>query len=64
MENKFVKHLKELVLRELENEEVKIFLFGSRAREDNNVTSDVDIGILPHGTIDKKKTCIFKRENK
>ena len=29
-----------------ENENVKIFVFGSRAREDNYPASDIDVGVL------------------
>ncbi|MFH1352679.1 MAG: nucleotidyltransferase domain-containing protein [bacterium] len=36
------------ILREfIKNESAKIFIFGSRAREDNFPASDIDIGILP-----------------
>jgi hypothetical protein len=36
-------------------EEVVVVLFGSRAREDYLKTSDIDIGILPKGTMNKDK---------
>ena len=43
-------------------EKVRIFVFGSRARGDNQRTSDVDIGIVPTGKFDKKKITLLKEE--
>ncbi len=60
MKNKYLAKLKGLVLTALREEEVKIILFGSRARGDNNVTSDVDIGFIPHGKVDKKKIILLR----
>ena len=61
MENKYLAKIKKAVLEILKDEEVKIILFGSRAREDNHRCSDVDIGILPYGRMDEKKL-IFLRD--
>jgi hypothetical protein len=36
-------------------EEAAVVLFGSRARGDYLETSDIDIGILPKGTMNKNK---------
>jgi predicted nucleotidyltransferase len=53
MDNLFVERLKERVLESLKGEDLKIILFGSRARRDNIACSDVDIGIIPKGEFDK-----------
>lgn len=45
----------------MQDEDVRIFLFGSRAREDNTSTSDVDIGII-HGSDFKKGKISLLRE--
>ena len=41
-------------MESLKEEDVKIVLFGSRARKDNRGVSDVDIGIIPRGELDVK----------
>lgn len=62
MDNKYLVELKKVIVGFLKNEEVKVLLFGSRARKDNYPTSDVDIGIIPGGTIDKKKLILLKEK--
>ena len=62
MENKYLLELKELVLKELENEKVKVFIFGSRARGDNYIASDVDIGLIPYGSLNTRKITILKEK--
>ena len=61
-ENRYLLKLKELVLASLKDEKVKIILFGSRGRQDNHSTSDVDIGLIPHGGMDKKKVVLLKEK--
>ena len=39
--------LKEAVVDFLKDENITVFLFGSRARGDGAVASDVDIGVVP-----------------
>jgi predicted nucleotidyltransferase len=39
---------------------LQIVLFGSRARGDNYISSDVDIGIIPYGKFDEKKITLLK----
>lgn len=46
-EDKYILELKKIVKDFLKTEDVKIFLFGSRARQDHNLFSDVDIGVFP-----------------
>lgn len=60
--NKYLEKLKNLSLNLLKDEEIKIVLFGSRARKDNNVGSDVDIGLLPYGKFDPKKVILLKEK--
>ena len=40
-------NLKDLILRYFKGKDVKIFLFGSHARENHSIFSDIDIGVVP-----------------
>ena len=60
--NDYLEKLKEATLDVLEGEEVKIILFGSRARQDNCITSDVDIGLIPYGRMDRKKLVLLRQK--
>lgn len=62
MENKNLIILKELVINSLKDEKVKIILFGSRSRRDDYPASDVDIGIIPSGQIDKRSITILREK--
>jgi predicted nucleotidyltransferase len=44
----------------LGTENVRIFLFGSRARGDNSVVSDVDIGVVPGEGFRKEKLALLR----
>lgn len=57
---KMVEKVKELVLDFLKEEEVKIFLFGSRARGEETLSSDVDIGIIPKKAWNKTKLTLLR----
>ena len=46
--HRYLEKLKKMTLTALEGEKVKIILFGSRGRQDNHLTSDVDIGLIPY----------------
>jgi predicted nucleotidyltransferase len=59
-ENKYILKLKKEIIDFLKNDNVKIVLFGSRARGDNYISSDVDIGIMPYGKFDEKKITLLK----
>jgi len=59
-ENKYILKLKKVIIDFLKNDNVKIVLFGSRARRDNYISSDVDIGIIPYGKFDEKKITLLK----
>ena len=52
--------LKEVVLEFLGDEEVKIVLFGSRARRDFVNTSDVDVGIIIGQEVNRKKLIMLR----
>lgn len=52
--------LKETFLRILKDEDVKVVLFGSRARGDFVSTSDVDIGIIAGKRVDRKKLILLR----
>ena len=60
--NKYLEQLKDLSLSIFENEPVKIILFGSRARGDENPTSDVDIGIIPRKSSCARQTALLKEK--
>ena len=45
---------KKIVIEELNNFDCKIFLFGSRATNENHRFSDMDIGIIPGKNFDEK----------
>ena len=51
--------LKEIVLKYLGDQNVKVILFGSRARGDNTAVSDIDIGIVPKGEFDRYKLSLL-----
>jgi len=46
-QNDYLAQAKEMILNDLSDEDVKVFLFGSRARNDNAGSSDIDVGIIP-----------------
>ncbi len=52
--------LKEAILTFLEDENVRVVLFGSRARGDFASTSDVDVGIIPKDGFDRKKLTLLR----
>ncbi len=52
--------LKEVFLRFLKDEDVKVVLFGSRARGDFVSTSDVDVGIIIGEGVDRKKLILLR----
>jgi len=62
MKNKYIEKLKKATLAVFVNEDVKIILFGSRARNDNHITSDVDVGLIPRERIDKRKILLLEEE--
>lgn len=57
-----IKKVKAAVLQAFENEDVSIFLFGSRAKGNAHSTSDIDIGILSSGCFDRKKITALRAE--
>ena len=60
MENRYIEELRKLTLASLEGEKVKVVLFGSRARQEHRRASDVDIGLIPFGALNKKKLFFLK----
>ena len=57
---KTINKLKEFLVDFFKGKEVKLFLFGSRARGDNTIFSDIDIGILSDKDI--RKDIVILRE--
>ena len=62
MKDKHLLELKKIIKEFSKNERAKVFLFGSRARRDNYVFSDVDLGILPEEKIDKGKISLLREK--
>jgi len=52
--------LKNMASDVFKDEEVVVILFGSRARGDYFETSDVDVGILTKGKVNKSKITLFR----
>ncbi len=59
---KALKLLEDVIKDAFKDSDVKIVLFGSRARGDYIKTSDIDIGILPRGKINKKKLILLREK--
>ena len=62
MKDPYLELLKEKVLAGMIGEKVRIFVFGSRARNNYHRTSDIDIGLIPAGKLDRKKAAFLKEE--
>lgn len=59
--NLLLDKVKNTTLTFLKDEDVQIVLFGSRAREDNNIYSDVDIGLIPKSkNFNKRKITLLR----
>jgi hypothetical protein len=61
-ENKYVLKLKKMVIDFLKYDRVKIVLFGSRARGEDYISSDIDIGIIPYGEFAGEKITLLKEK--
>jgi predicted nucleotidyltransferase len=61
-ENKYILKLKKMVIDFFKYDRVKIVLFGSRARGENYISSDVDIGIIPYGEFEEEKITLLKEK--
>lgn len=55
-----IEKLKEVFLRFLKDEDVKVVLFGSRARGEFVSTSDVDVGIIMGKGADRKRLILLR----
>jgi hypothetical protein len=55
-----INKLKEVFLEFLKDEDVKVVLFGSRARGEFVNTSDVDVGIILDNGVDRKKLILLR----
>lgn len=58
--DKYIDKIKQITLAALDGEKVKIILFGSRARGDHNLASDVDIGVISPEGMDARKLTILR----
>ncbi|MDW7732622.1 MAG: nucleotidyltransferase domain-containing protein [Methanolobus sp.] len=57
-----LKQVKEAVLEAFAYEDVRVILFGSRARGDSGRTSDIDVGILPRGPYNRRKLTVLREK--
>jgi predicted nucleotidyltransferase len=55
-----INELKTAVVDFLAGENIKVFLFGSRARGDYSAASDVDIGIMPGEGFHREKLALLR----
>ncbi len=62
MKSKYLDQLKTLVLDQMSGESVKVLLFGSRARGDYHVGSDVDVGLIPVGQLSHSRISFLKEK--
>lgn len=62
LENKYILKLKKMVIDLFKYDRVKIVLFGSRARRENYISSDIDIGIIPYGEFEGEKITLLKEK--
>ena len=58
----YKRQLKKEITTFLKNENVKIVIFGSRARGDNYPTADIDVGIIPYGKFDNAKIAMLREK--
>lgn len=63
MSGKYLDILKQKVIEILKDDDVKVFLFGSRAGYQGvaSSNSDVDIGIIPGSNFDRKKLIYLRQ---
>ncbi|MCR4290551.1 MAG: nucleotidyltransferase domain-containing protein [Candidatus Scalindua sp.] len=55
-----LKKLREVFLDFLKDEDVKVVLFGSRARGEFVTTSDVDVGLIVGDGVDRRKLVLLR----
>jgi hypothetical protein len=54
--------LKDMARDVFKGENVTVILFGSRGRGDHLETSDMDVGILSEGEVDKSRITLFREK--
>ncbi len=59
---RLIDELKEVVIGFLRDDNVKVILFGSRARNDYNTGSDIDIGLIPDSVLDRNKITLLREK--
>ena len=61
-ENKYIVKLRKSTVEFFRHDKVKIVLFGSRARGENSVFSDVDIGVIPAGELNRRRITLLQEK--
>ena len=57
--NRYIAALKGEIIAFFRDEDIRVVLFGSRARGDNHPAADVDIGIIPSGELDNTRIALL-----
>lgn len=60
--NQYLEKLRDLFDSALQEDNVKVVLFGSSATGKYKISSDIDIGILAKGVFDVKKLTLLKED--
>lgn len=60
--NQYLEKLRDLFDSALQEDNVKVILFGSSATGKYKISSDIDIGILAKGVFDVKKLTLLKED--
>ncbi len=56
----YLEILRRKITELFKDEDIQIFLFGSRARNNASNVSDIDIGVIPNTDSARKKLTLFK----
>lgn len=59
---RLIEELKEVVTKFLSDYDVKVILFGSRARKDYLTGSDIDIGLIPYSVLDQSIITLLREK--
>lgn len=58
----YIEIIREIVVKELDDEDVSIALFGSFAVGTNTVASDIDIAVIPKGKLKRWKLSLLREK--
>ncbi|MGH9361292.1 MAG: nucleotidyltransferase family protein [Thermoanaerobaculia bacterium] len=61
-EERYLALAREIILKHLDRDRVRVFLFGSRAKRAHSRNADLDVGILGPGPVDPKTLAGIREE--